>query len=578
MTTPFARIDGRARRSSWLVWAVAAGVYFFGLVHRASLGVAGPDAVTRLGISATELGAFVMVQLGLYAFMQVPAGLAIDRWGARRVLLVATLLMGSAQLLFAVATSYPVALGARALLGVGDAAVFIGVLRIAAMWFPHRRYAVLTTFTGLVGMAGNLVATVPLVVALDTLGWTRTFALAGATSLIYALFLLRPAVAAPFREVGQVPDDGARRPSFRAAMANVPAAWRRSETRLGFWIHQAAMATGVVISLVWGFPYLTQGLGYSSASAASQLSLYVVGTLVFSLFIGPLAGRRPTWRAPMGLVVALVCVAAVMTLAVWPGGRPPGAVVSTAFVLLALGGPASQIGFHVARDYNPAVRISTASGLVNAGGFLGAMVMAIAVGVVLDISSAGSPVTLSDYRWAMGTLAVLAAASTTALLGSMLKVRSMVLERIARGEHVVVHATERWWDRGYRAVRVTSASGAEPQAQGGRQEAEGEGPGGVAGRGPAAVALGEAHGVEARGAEGGVSAEQPGAQDDGELPGAQPADDQPHDEGTADVDDEQPPRESVAEQGADDAVDEEPQHGPDTSGECDEGDHRPTAR
>src|SRR5690625_7571636 len=101
-----------------------------------------------------------MVQLGLYALMQVPAGLAIDRWGARRVLLVATLVMGSAQILFAVATSYPVALAARALLGVGDAAVFIAVLRIAAMWFPHRQYDLITMATILVGAACNLAATV----------------------------------------------------------------------------------------------------------------------------------------------------------------------------------------------------------------------------------------------------------------------------------------------------------------------------------------------------------------------------------------------------------------------------------
>lgn len=458
MTTPFARIDDRARRSSWLVWATAVGVYFLALLHRSSLGVAGPDAVERLGISATELGAFVMVQLGLYALMQVPAGLAIDRWGARRVLLVATLVMGSAQILFAVATSYPVALAARALLGVGDAAVFIGVLRIAAMWFPHRRYAVLTMATSLVGAAASLSATVPLVIVLDEFGWTRTFAITGAASLVYGLLLLRPAVSAPFRETGAGPaaadqGSGPRTPSVRETVANVPASWRRPETRLGFWTHQATMVTGVVISLVWGFPYLTEGLGYSSAAAASQLSVYVVALLVFSLLIGPLAGRRPTWRTPMGLLIATTCAGAVATLALWPGGHPPGSVVTAVFIILATGGPASQIGFHLARDYNPAVRISTATGLVNTGGFTGAMVTAIAVGAVLDVSSGSAAVTLSDYRWALGAMALLATASTSAMLVSLLGVRAVVLERMAGGERVIVRVTEHWWDRVYRRLR-----------------------------------------------------------------------------------------------------------------------------
>src|SRR5690625_6565572 len=52
---------------------------------------------------------------------------------------------------------------------------------------------------GLAGMSGNLAATVPLVLALGGLGWTTTFAITGATSLVYTLLLLRPACAAPYR-------------------------------------------------------------------------------------------------------------------------------------------------------------------------------------------------------------------------------------------------------------------------------------------------------------------------------------------------------------------------------------------
>lgn len=472
------------------MWLAGVGVYFLAVLHRASLGVAGPDAVARLGISATELGAFIMVQLGLYALMQVPAGLALDRWGPRRVLLVATLVMGGAQLLFAVATNYPVALAARALLGIGDAAVFIAVLRLAAVWFPRGRYAVLTMLTGLAGMAGNLAATVPLVVMLGGLGWTTTFAITGATSVVYVLLLLRPAIATPYRGAGRAPDqeappaqdarsgqdgrsqqdtrsgqeggsrnDGPEQPPASGpppakpgVLSAVGAAWGRRETRLGFWTHQATMTPGVVISLVWGYPYLTEALGYSNEAAATQLSLYVVGTLVASLFIGPVAGRRPTWRTPMAVFVSVAGVLAIAVLVLWPGGHPPGPVVTVAFAVLALGGPASQIGFHLARDYNPVAGISTATGLVNAGGFSGAMVVAIVVGVVLDMASGGSTTVAADYRWAIGSIGVGVGLSTLALLVSLLGVRAGVLARMARGEKVIVPATERWWDRAFRRI------------------------------------------------------------------------------------------------------------------------------
>ncbi len=443
-----ARFADRARRSAWVVWLVGVGVYFLGYVHRSSLGVAGPTAVDRLGISATELGSFLMVQLGLYAVMQVPAGLAIDRWGPRRVLLAATLVMGSAQVAFALAQSFPLALVARALLGVGDAAVFIAVLRLAATWFPHRRYPVLTMLTGLVGMAGNLAATVPLVIALDELGWTRTFLLTGLASVGYAVLLLRPAVAAPYRDAGAAADARA----VHRPVAQVRAAWARRETRLGYWTHQSTMAPGVVISLVWGYPYLTDGLGYSAPRAASQLSLFVVANLAASFVVGPLAGRRPPWRTPMALSIATACVLAIAALVLWPGGRPPGAVVTIAFVVLATGGPGSQVGFHIARDYNDPGRISTATGLVNAGGFVGAMVAAVVVGLVLDVRSGSGATTLLDYRWALASVAVIAALSTLAMTVTLLGVRADVLDRMNRGERVVVATVERWWDRAYRRV------------------------------------------------------------------------------------------------------------------------------
>lgn len=490
MTLSSSRFSDHVRRSAWLIWLVGVGVYFLGVMHRASLGVAGPQAIDRLDISSTELGSFIMVQLGLYAVMQVPSGLLIDRFGPRKMLLAATLLMGSAQVLFAFATNFPTALLARGLLGVGDSAVFIAVLRLAAVWFPRRRYAVLTMATGLAGMSGNLVATVPLVLALGEFGWTRTFAVTGLMSVAYAVLLLRPAVAGRVRRPGRGASgtaDGsasqregsssqregsgpqresssrtgstaagaaASEPTQRpSALGNARSAWGQRETRLGFWTHQGTMTAGTVLSLVWGYPYLTEGLGYSNEAAATELSVYVVANLVASFLVGPLAGRKPEWRTAMAVGISVACMAAVGSLALWPGGSPPGALVTAVFIVIALGPPGSQIGFHLARDYNPPRWISTATGLVNAGGFAGSMIVAIVVGIVLDISSGGGPNTLADYRWAMGSIAVAGLLSTTALVLVLLRVRRGVLERISRQEDVIVRVTERPWDRMFRGQR-----------------------------------------------------------------------------------------------------------------------------
>lgn len=441
--SPFGRARAAVSRHPLLIWGIGVGVYLLAVFHRTSLGVAGPDAAARLDLSAGQLSTFVMLQLGMYAAMQVPTGILVDRFGPRRMLLVATLIMGSAQLLFSQVESYPLALLARGLLGVGDAMTYISVLRLAAGWFPARRYPVMVTLTSVVGMAGNVVATVPLTIMLAGLGWGPTFAIAGGLSLAYALLLLRPAVAAPFREA-----ESATGPvGGRRVLSEVKRAWRLPAGRLGFWIHLSTMAGPTVFAVLWGFPYLTQGLGYPPAQASSLLLLLVVGGLIGNLILGPVLGRRPEIRGGIALVVATLCLTGWLTLILWPGGHPPVWVVVLIVCVFSVGGPASGIGFMLARDYNPRHRISTATGLVNVGGFCGSVVMVFAVGQILDWLEPGANVhSLEAYRWALVAIAAMTAFGIFRMTVWLLRTRVGVLRAAARGEHVPVDIHAHRWD------------------------------------------------------------------------------------------------------------------------------------
>jgi MFS family permease len=138
-------------RNASAVWAVGLLAYLVAVFHRSSLAVAGLAATERFDISASQLATFTMLQLIVYAAMQVPVGLLVDRFGSRSVLLCGTLLMTCGQAGFALAGSYPAALGARVLVGMGDAMTFICVLRLVSSWFPARRIPLVTQLTGTLG-------------------------------------------------------------------------------------------------------------------------------------------------------------------------------------------------------------------------------------------------------------------------------------------------------------------------------------------------------------------------------------------------------------------------------------------
>ena len=134
--------------------------------------------------------------------MQVPTGLLVDRYGPRRLLITAACTMAVAQLAFAFVQSYPGALLARAILGCGDAMTFVSVVRFAAQDFAPRRFPLAVSVTSMLGMAGNVAATIPLTLLLHTAGWTPSFAGTGLVSLatgvaVWALLPAEPRGAGP---------------------------------------------------------------------------------------------------------------------------------------------------------------------------------------------------------------------------------------------------------------------------------------------------------------------------------------------------------------------------------------------
>ncbi len=399
---------GRIALAMWLVAIVA---YVIAVFHRASLGVAGVQAADRLGIGASLLAVLSVAQLVVYAGMQVPAGVLLDRFGARRLLLTGALLMAGGQLLFALATSVGLAAGARALLGVGDALTFVSVLRVIASWFPARRNALIVQLTGTLGQLGSIASAVPLLVVLHHFGWTTTFLGAaglGAVAVLAVAFGLRDAPAdAPVRP----------RPVAGESRATLREAWAEPGTRLGLWTHFVTQFSACVFGMLWGYPFLVQGEGLAPERAALLVTLLTLVSMVVGPLVGQFCGRLPYHRS--NLVIAIVVSSATVWTVVlaWPG-RAPLWLLIVLIVVLGTNGPGSVMGFDYARSFNPDHRLGSAAGIVNVGGFGASVLLIIVVGVLLDVlTPAGADAPgLSAFRiafavqyllWTVGLIQVL---------------------------------------------------------------------------------------------------------------------------------------------------------------------------
>ena len=397
MTRPLRRqVHDIGRRRAWVIWTVALSVYTVAVFHRTSLGVAGLVAAQRFDITASQLATFTVVQLVVYAGMQIPVGVLLDRFGSRRLLLVGLALISVGQLWFAFAGSFGVGLAARVLLGMGDAMIFTSMLRLVALWFHVKQAPVITQVSGMVGQLGAVAAATPLAAALSRWGWERSFGISAGAGALLSVALFLVVKDSPYTGLS------VEKIKVRALARTLGEVWGNPGTRLGMWIHFTGQFGATVFTMLWGYPFLVQGQGLSPTTAGSLLITLTAAAMVAGPVVGSLTGRMPYRRSQIVLtiVVAIALMWAVVLL--WPG-RAPSPLLILLVCVTGFGGPGSMVGFDLARSFHPSDRLGRASGVINIGGFFASLVTMALIGFILDHRAPEGPgsYTLTDFKVAM---------------------------------------------------------------------------------------------------------------------------------------------------------------------------------
>src|SRR3954452_3570050 len=279
---------------AWIVWATGLSAYIVAVLDRTTLGVSGLDAADRFGASPSVLSTFVVLQVVVYAAAQVPAGLLLDRFGSKTLILSGAAVMASGQLMLAFTESLPLAVAARAVVGLGDAVTFISVLRLVPHWFSTKRVPLVTQLTGICGQLGQVLSAVPFFALLADAGWTVAYvsvAAVGVLSMALTLDLVK--------NTPNGPATPAHTTSIRETMASVKTVWLRPGTRLGFFTHMGTQFSVTVFALMWGVPYLTVAQGLSTGVAGALLTISVVAAISSGIVVGILTGRHPHRRSRM---------------------------------------------------------------------------------------------------------------------------------------------------------------------------------------------------------------------------------------------------------------------------------------
>jgi predicted MFS family arabinose efflux permease len=277
-------------KRSWMLFPLSL-LFFLSQFYRATSAVIASELMHDLSITVEGLGLLSSVFFYAFALIQLPMGAAIDMLGAKRVILFLSFLGIGGAIIFALANSFPVALMGRALMGIGMACVLMGTYTLISIWFPARSFATISGIILSIGIVGSITATAPLAMAVNWIGWRKSFLLIALIHL-FITFWIYVAVEDSSKEYQR-----ANAPSLhdknwlKESIAGIVSVLRLPS----FWLIALAAfvryGTFISIAGLWAGPYLEYIYQISLINRGKILMLFPIGIIVGGPIFGLLSDR-----------------------------------------------------------------------------------------------------------------------------------------------------------------------------------------------------------------------------------------------------------------------------------------------
>jgi MFS family permease len=269
-------------RRDLIAWTCVSIAYAVAFLQRVCPQTIVDDLARDFGVGADGLGIIASAYFIGYMLMQFPAGVLVDTYGVRRLVIWSLAASSSGTLLFAAAPNVPIAFLARLIIACGDALIFTALIKLVAQQFRERQFGIMSGLSQLSGYAGGVLAATPLALTVAWIGWRASFAGIG----VFCFFnLVLAASILPVRV------STAKPPVLSAILFSALAELKSRESwgcLLTFSSHFVAVTT---ISGVWGVPLLTDAYGLERHHATTALVLFMVGCMVGSVVFGHFVDR-----------------------------------------------------------------------------------------------------------------------------------------------------------------------------------------------------------------------------------------------------------------------------------------------
>lgn len=384
----------------WIVCLSAALFFFYEFIQMNMFNSISSDLMRDFSIDATQLG--YLSAFCFYAnilFLPI-AGVLIDRFSTRKIILSMQLLCSISIAIFALSHSFTLGSIGRFMGGIGNAFCFLSCIRLASHWFPAKRMALISGLIVTIAMIGGVVAQTPLASLVQWVGWRHALLLDCSMGLIFTVIIWKVVQDYPSSSTPPI----INKLQLKTVLSNWRVAYLSKQNWLGG-IYTCLMNLPLaLLGAIWGGLYLTQVEHFSRITASYIVVCLFIGTIVGGPALGHFSDRIQNRRLPMllGAFFSLLTILIFIYI--------PGLSLLTYFVLFFTLGFFSStqiISYPLVTESNPKHLTATCASTVSISVMSGYAIFQPVFGWFMDRNWQGSIIdnvhiySASDYHSAM---------------------------------------------------------------------------------------------------------------------------------------------------------------------------------
>lgn len=365
---------------AWMICSLGAVYYSYEYFLRISPSVMEHALRDHFNLSATGFGLLSAFYYYAYVPLQIPVGVLLDRYGPRLLITLACFICVIGTFIFSHTTWFWLAATGRFLVGFGSAFAFVGVLKLATIWLPENKLAMVSGMAAALGTIGAMIGDNLLGSLVMKIGWRRTVDLTAYFGIVL-MFILWFGIRdkkSHQRRSGTIEN-------FRKSMLDLSIIVRSKQIWINGLIGCLVYLPTTVFAELWGIPYLKHAHGFSQASADFTNSLLFLGFTAGAPLMGYISDKLKRRKLP--LLFGAVGAGIVMTVILYVPNLQESYLGALMF-LLGILYSAQCIVFAIGRELSPNEAAGTAMAMTNMIVMLGAMFLQPLVGHLLDWSLA----------------------------------------------------------------------------------------------------------------------------------------------------------------------------------------------